>query len=214
MKTSDLGLTEIMDHEGIVLQPYLDSEGVWTVYIGHTAAAGSPDPRVGAQGTMEDAIAVFRRDIAKFEREVGAAITVPLAQHEFDAAVSFHYNTGAIGRATWVETLNSGDRARAADQIMNWSKPKAIISRRRAEQRLFRDGTYSSDGKVPVYEAVNGRVQWGNVRLVDVRTLLGASPPSQPTEAATADELKALRSLRDELRRLVMDHGETLKEKR
>jgi lysozyme len=40
MTISAPGLIEIAEHEGIVPAPYLDSAGVRTWGIGHTAAAG------------------------------------------------------------------------------------------------------------------------------------------------------------------------------
>ncbi len=44
MKMSLRGLAELAGHEGIVLSPYKDSVGIWTIGVGHTAAAGAPDP--------------------------------------------------------------------------------------------------------------------------------------------------------------------------
>lgn len=152
MKTSDKGVAAIMRHEGVVPGPYFDSVGVQTYGVGHTAAAGFPNPAEMPAGMPEDldtelgrVFDVFETDLIKYEADVDRAIKVPVSQHEFDAAVSFHYNTGAIGTATWVKTLNGGDRAKAAEQIMNWTKPEEIIPRRQAEQRLFRDGIYPSE---------------------------------------------------------------------
>ena len=151
MRTSALGIAAITAHEGIVPGPYLDIKGVLTAYIGHTASAGKPDPAEmpkGMPSSLDDAIdvgfAVFARDLAKFEARVRAAIAVPLAQHEFDAAVSFDFNAGRIHNADWVRSLNRGDRAAAAREIMNFQRPPGVIDRREAEQRLFRDGVYPS----------------------------------------------------------------------
>lgn len=152
MRTSPAGIAAITAHEGIVPGPYFDSKGVLTVYIGHTAAAGKPDPAEmprGMPSSLDDAIeigfGVFARDLAKFEARVRAAITVPLEQHEFDAAVSFDFNTGRIDAADWVRSLNRGDREVAAREIMNFRKPPEIIGRREGEQRLFRDGIYPDE---------------------------------------------------------------------
>lgn len=165
--TSPLGVAAIAAHEGLVPGPYLDSKGILTVYVGHTAAAGAPDPAEmprGMPADLEDAIdtgfEVFARDLAKFEARVRKAITVPIAQHEFDAAVSFDFNTGAIHSAEWVKALNRGDRSTAAEQIMNWRKPVEIIPRRQAEQRLFRDGVYPAK-PTPVWRVDSGgQVIW------------------------------------------------------
>ena len=58
---------------------------------------------------------------------------------------------------------------------MNYSKPKEIISRRKAEQRLFFDGTWASDGIVTIYERVNRRTYspiWSSAKQVDIRPML------------------------------------------
>ena len=173
MKTSDKGIAAIMRHEGVVPGPYFDSVGVQTYGVGHTAAAGSPDPADLPAGMPEDldtelrrVMDVFSTDLLKYEMDVHNAIKVPVTQHEFDAAVSFHYNTGAIGRATWVKSLNAGDRNKAAKEIMNWTKPEEIIPRRQAEQRLFRDGIYPSEPIVVWQVNTNRHVVWSPARTL------------------------------------------------
>jgi hypothetical protein len=91
MRTSDAGIFALALHEGIVPAPYLDSVNVWTYGIGHTAAAGAPDPAQMPRGNpadLERALArvfeVFRADLPKYEAEVRAAVKVPLRQHEFE----------------------------------------------------------------------------------------------------------------------------------
>ena len=74
---------------------------------------------------IREALRLFRADLARYEAEVLRAVTVPLAPHEFDALVSFHYNTGAIARAALTERLNAGDRAGAGAAFMNWVRPPA-----------------------------------------------------------------------------------------
>ena len=179
-KTSSEGLAELAGHEGIVLEPYKDSVGVWTIGIGHTAAAGEPNPSQMPRGvaiTIERAFDLFKRDVGVYEAAVNLAIRFPLSQTQFDAAVSFHYNTGAIARATWVKTLNSGDVASAADQILNWSKPPEILPRRMKEQKLFRDGVYSNSGMATVYPAdANGRVKWNGGARLNVLSRLNHQP--------------------------------------
>lgn len=67
---------------------------------------------------------------------------MPLKQYEFDAIVSWHYNTGAVATASWIKKLNAGDRAGAIKGIMDWRKPAEIIPRRTAERDLFKTGKY------------------------------------------------------------------------
>jgi hypothetical protein len=83
---------------------------------------------------------IFARDIAKFETRVRKAFTRELSQAQFDAAVSFDFNTGGIHRASWVDHFNAGRDAQAKKAFMNWSKPREIIPppQGRARSVLYR----------------------------------------------------------------------------
>lgn len=182
MKASKRGLVEIASHEGIVNAPYRDSKGIWTVGIGHTASAGAPDPsKVRGEYSIPEIMGIFALDIAKFEKRVNAAFTCPLTQEQFDAALSFDFNTGAIHKATWVKRFNAGDMTGAKKSFMDWRKPKEIIPRRTKERDLFFSGVYSSNGSATMYPAtVEGRVLWSRGQRVDVLAMLAAkeAPPA------------------------------------
>lgn len=185
MKTSTEGLMAIVSHEGIVLSRYFDSVRVPTLGVGHTAAAGYPDPAT-FQGSLMlgEAFGLLRHDIMKYERGVNAAVKVPLKQHEFDALVSFHYNTGAIGKASFVKKLNAGDRAGALKGIMDWRKPTGIIARRTAERDLFKTGKYPPPFATIYPATSSGKVLWSEGKRVDLRKELGvARTPAKPVEA-------------------------------
>lgn len=161
MRVSNAGLAALALHEGIVPYPYLDSVGVWTFGIGHTASAGEPVPAKLPRGEalpMEQVIAIFLKDLERFEARVRAAVKVRLAQHEFDALVSFDFNTGGINRANLTKALNAGDRIGAAAGFMGWLRPPEIRKRREAERDLFAYGHYPK-GDVPVWRAdANGNL--------------------------------------------------------
>lgn len=195
MKTSTEGLIALIGHEGIVQSRYKDSVGVWTIGVGHTKAAGGIDPATFAgQLSVAQVIDLLRTDIAKYEKDVSDAVHVSLKQHEFDALVSFHFNTGAIKKASFVKKLNAGDRVGALKGIMDWRKPAEIIPRRTAERDLFKTGVYPSP-YANVYPAdKNGKVLWGQGKRVDVKALLGqpsaAVPAPKPTPAPPVSESK------------------------
>jgi lysozyme len=197
-RTSDKGLIEIIAHEAIVLSPYRDVKDIWTIGIGHTAMAGGINPaKFTGKLTLAGALLVFRTDLAKYEQRVRQAFTRPLTQYQFDAAVSFDFNTGAIDRATWVETFNAGDRDVAVSQIMNWQKPPQIIPRRKKEQLLFASGKYSANGTATVYPANNsGLVLWSQGRQVNLDGLLGAPKSAAKTEIESRPASMAQRILR------------------
>lgn len=157
MNTSTQGLIVLMNREAVVLSTYKDTRGIATIGVGHTAAAGDPAPTSGLSITLAEALEIFRRDIAKYEAGVNAAVKVPLQQHEFDALVSFHFNTGAIAKAKLTAALNRGDRQGATNGFMGWVKPPEIRNRRLAEQKQFATGDYGDVSTVPVYDKFPGK---------------------------------------------------------
>ena len=162
MKTSIKGLVAIAKSEGIVPAPYLDPVGIWTFGIGHTAMSGAPDPAKMERGMPDDvdaairyAVSLFQEHIQKYEQEVARAVKVPLQQHEFDALVSFHFNTGAIFKASATDALNRGDKDDAARRLTLYNKGRVngqlvqlegLVRRREEERRMFLFGDYPTEG--------------------------------------------------------------------
>ena len=193
MNLSDKGLMALISHEGIVQSRYKDSVGVWTIGVGHTAAAGGINPaNFAGTLTMKEVFDLLRVDVAKYAAAVNRAVKVPLAQHQFDALVSFHYNTGAIGKATLVKKLNAGDMAGAAKGFDSYWKPIDIKPRRMAEKALFQTGNYPAPF-APVYPATpQGKVLWKQGRRVDLAKTLfieTAKPVEQVKPVETHPEV-------------------------
>lgn len=140
MDLSAIGKAVLIAREGRRLHAYRDSVGIWTIGIGHTSAAGLPLVTPGLALTPAECDAVFDRDVVRFVAAVQAAVTRPLPQHAFDALVSLCFNIGpaAFGRSTLVRRLNDGDAEGAAQAMMMWDRPAALIPRRGAEQDQFR----------------------------------------------------------------------------
>lgn len=171
MEVSFDGRIAMLIHEAVVPVAYYDSVGVLTCYVGHTAAAGRPlptsvpmampDTPEALDAALRVALQVFDADLEVYAEGVRRALRGMLVtQAQFDAAVDFHFNTGKIASAEWVKSWRRGDLAKAAREIMNFSKPKEIIERRKASQRLFRDGVYAT-GKINVWGTNGaGRISW------------------------------------------------------
>lgn len=193
MNLSREGAMELIGHEAIVLTRYLDSVGVWTIGVGHTRAAGEPNPDAYlGKLTLDEALKLFDRDVAKYVAAVNAAVRVKVTQAQFDALVSFHYNTGAIGRASLVKRLNAGDVAGAAAGLMEWVKPPEVTGRRRKEQMLFQSGRYSNGGMANIYPAsASGHIQWNKPQRVDLRKALGLPRKDRVAETTTAGGIAA-----------------------
>lgn len=159
---------EVASHEAIVRQAYKDTKGIWTWSIGLTNASGHNVERyIGKPQTLEHCLSVYVWALEKYAAEVRKAFTKPLTQAQFAAALSFHYNTGAIARATWVKSFNQGNVALAKQEIMNWKTPKEIIGRRTKERDLFFDGKWSNKGTILEY-SVNSKYQPVSPKTVNI----------------------------------------------
>lgn len=169
---SEKGLAEVIHSEAIVTGPYYDSVGVLTDGIGHTKAAGGHDPASRPLGTvlsLEEILEAYRQDIRTYESRTARAMIGPTEQHQFDAGFSFDLNTGAINRAQWVKSHNSGDYAQAAAEIMNWVKPPELRNRRLREQKLYQHGIYSSGGKALLVPAsILGKPLYSQAKEINV----------------------------------------------
>lgn len=186
MQTSAKGVAALEAEEGVVLRAYRDAVGVWTIGAGLTAASGVVKPAAGMVITRAEATNLLQRALRQnyeptvaiaMSRVSGANVTRP-AQHEFDAGVSFHFNTGAIYRASWVTKW----RAKAARQEIRaalalWNKGggkvlPGLVARREREALMLLDGIYPRSATVaapapgPVYARWALRLTSGEIAQV------------------------------------------------
>lgn len=120
----------------------------WTIGWGATGPGLEPGSRIGpgTVWTQKQCNARLADDLKRYARDVAAAIgDTPTTQEQFDAMVSFHYNTGAIGRATLTKRHVAGDYEGAANEFKRWNKAggrvlKSLVRRRAEEERLYRKG--------------------------------------------------------------------------
>ena len=145
---------ELAGHEAIVTEAYLDQGGVWTWGIGVTAHAGhDPLAYKDKPASIETCLKVYVDLLRDTYLPPVAAVfsSHDLTEAQWGAALSFHYNTGAIERATWVKTWLAGDVEAARGQFMDWTKGGVVTKRRAAECALFFNGTWSGDGRAWVF---------------------------------------------------------------
>ena len=117
----------------------------WTIGWGATGVDG-PGGRIGpgTVWTQAQCDARLEIDLARYAAEVAVALgDAPTTQAQFDAMVSFHYNTGAIARATLTRKHRAGDYAGAAREFDRWCYAggrvmKGLARRRDAESALYR----------------------------------------------------------------------------
>lgn len=172
---SERTLLEIAEHEGLILQAYRDSQGILTWGFGVTNESGHRVERyVDRPSSIVRAIEVYEWLLrTKYLPEVLEAFEGHhLSEAELTAALSFHWNTGAIGRADWVKSFRAGQLPQAHREFLNWVTPREIIARRKAERALFFDGVWTGDGLVTIYDKV-GKISlqpiWSSARQIDIR---------------------------------------------
>jgi lysozyme len=133
-------LALLSGREGARLEAYQDQKGIWTIGVGHTAAAGEPHPVAGMTLTETSMLALFAVDIVQYETAVNAAILLrALADHQFDACVSLCYNIGAGGfkGSSVAAYIRENRLSDAADAFLLWDHPASLTARRHAERVQF-----------------------------------------------------------------------------
>lgn len=149
-RISQAGLDHIKRFEGWRDTVYLDQAGKPTVGWGHLVRP-LDNLRVGDKITPARGEAFLRADLTHHETNVNSCITVPLAQHEYDALVSFDFNTGGLCGSTLARRLNAGDYAAVRPELARWNKitdpatgakvaSRGLTNRRLAEADVFDRG--------------------------------------------------------------------------
>ncbi|MEQ1640821.1 MAG: lysozyme, partial [Novosphingobium sp.] len=111
----------------------------WTIGWG---ATGTGIAR-GTVWTKDQCDERLANDLVRFAREVARALgAAPTSQAQFDALVSFHYNTGAIGRATLTKLHKAGEFVAARAEFGKWvhasgKRLNGLVRRRAAEASLY-----------------------------------------------------------------------------
>jgi lysozyme len=144
-RISGRGLALIEEMEGCALAAYPDpgSGGdPWTIGFGHTGV----DVHEGLTITQDQAEALLRQDVARFERGVAALVAGhPTTQNQFDALVSFAFNLGlgALTGSSLLRLHRLSAYGAAAGEFGKWTHVggrvlPGLVRRRAAEAALYR----------------------------------------------------------------------------
>ena len=143
--------------EGLRLNAYQDSVGIWTIGYGTTRINGSV---IQAGMTITEAQAeqyllsdLTEKFVPSIQRNTRALIT----QSMFDALCCFTYNVGSgnLNKSTLFKDLNASKYLDSASGFMQWTKAGGVelaglVKRRTAEKDLFlADGIPNSAGELP-----------------------------------------------------------------
>jgi len=154
MKTSPKGIAFLERHEGVVLKAYRDPVGIWTIGAGLTKASGVVVPKAGMQITQKEASRLLALALGQSYEPAVAREMPKASQHEFDGGVSFHWNTGAIKRASWVKAWRAGDWVTVLSGLRAWRKGggkvlPGLVRRREEEYKVIRLADYGTGLESP-----------------------------------------------------------------
>ena len=140
--TSPNGRSFIETFEGLDLRAYDDGTGTMTIGYGHTSAAGLPRVYHGLEITREQADQILTNDLHGVENDVNRLVKPSLNQNQFDALVSFHFNTGALARSNVLRSINANDFGAVPGDLLQWDHASGhvlagLLRRRKAEGKLF-----------------------------------------------------------------------------
>jgi lysozyme len=159
MKTGPKGLALIKSFEGLFLEAYDDEDdrilkpgdrcyGVLTIGYGHTSAAGPPRVYVGQVISPAVADDILASDLTSVEIEIDHLVKRLLDQNQFDALVSFQFNTGWLAhpQCSLLKALNAGNFALAKADFALYDRASGkveygLVRRRAEEAKLFNTPT-------------------------------------------------------------------------
>lgn len=159
LSTSAQGYASIKSFEGRSLRAYKDTVGVWTIGYGNTNAIAKINGfeiKAGVTISEDQADQLLRTAVERvYEPDVRKALADGLAkckfpQATFDAGTGFHYNTGAIKRASWVKAFNA---SLDASGILAWNKGggrvlTGLVRRRKRELAMIVANDYGPEGVI------------------------------------------------------------------
>lgn len=137
----DIARDFITKFEGLELNAYKCSAGVWTIGYGHTG-----DVESGDTVTKEEALNLLGQDMTDAIECVDQYVDSNLDDLQYAALISFVFNVGcgAFKGSTLLKLLNANNHDQASRQLLRWNKAggkevKGLTNRRTAEMMLFRN---------------------------------------------------------------------------
>lgn len=140
------GLKHLIHAEGKRNKAYKDTEGLWTIGVGHLIDLVKEKNLLTTTLTDKQVQDLFNKDLNRFENRVKKTITVPLTAYQRDALIMLSFNIGeaAFKNSSLAKLINAkAGKNKIAKAFALWKKPAEIKGRRAKEIRLYLTGNYS-----------------------------------------------------------------------
>jgi lysozyme len=128
----------IKHFEGKRHKAYQDSQGNWTIGVGHLIKR-KDHHLLHTELTEQEVMGILHRDLKVCSQALQNVLQVDLKRSQIDALYSLCHNIGPdnFKKSEVVKHLNKGETEKAANAFMNWSRPEVLKNRRQAEKALF-----------------------------------------------------------------------------
>lgn len=155
MRMSETGCRLLTQWEGCRPTVYKDVAGLCTIGVGHLLTQNElASGCVSIQGQAvryakglsdDDVQALLMQDLSRYEAAVDEACAgLSLEQNQFDALVSFCFNTGvgAFRQSSLLKSLQAGNLADVPDELRRWTRAggqdvPGLAKRRENEIKLW-----------------------------------------------------------------------------
>jgi lysozyme len=138
---SDSTIQLIENFEGKRHRAYQDSQGNWTIGVGHLIRRETHH-LLHTELSEEQVRGILHTDLKKCSDALESAVKVIVNRTQADALHSLCHNIGPdrMVRSEVIKHLNDGNIHKAGDAFLNWSNPSELRQRRKAERALFLAG--------------------------------------------------------------------------
>ena len=208
MNTSKKGREFIESFEGLRLEAYQDSGGVWTIGYGHTGFVDGLPIGEGMTITREKADELFSNALTTFEKRATERLMFSPSQCEFDAMVSFAYNCGAGAIIKTNDKISLIQNCILYIHDARGNALKGLMRRRISEARLFFNGDYSTSVDQLTYGTF---YEGGSAKSGIINELFGRKEEQGMTEDEKR-ELQELKQTVKQLEQMIKDQSNTIKE--
>ena len=145
MKLDTNGVNFLTELEGLKLNAYKCSAGVWTIGIGNTFYENGSKVKEGDVISKEQAYHLFYMVATKFEKVINENLKVKINQNQFNSLFCFVYNIGKTGfkNSTLLRLVNiNPNDGNIAKQFLRWNKIAGKESNRLTNRRIKESSLY------------------------------------------------------------------------